>query len=92
MIIRLPVFVMGLTAALLLAPAVFAGKPIEQQSNERAVFVTGSLIPQRVRLKAVGTNTVSPIRIIDRREIDSTGRQTIRGVLVVDPSIRVTGP
>ena len=92
MTIKLHVFVTGLTAALLLAPAVRAGKPIEQQSNERAVFVTGSLIPQRIRLKAVGTNTVSPIRIIDRREIEATGRQTTRGVLVADPSIRVTGP
>jgi hypothetical protein len=35
--------------------------------------------------------TVSPIRIIDRREIDGTGRLTTRGVLVADPSVRAVG-
>ena len=75
----------------LLASAVLAGKPIDQQSNERTVFVTGSLIPQRIKLKPVGTTTVSPIRIIDRREIDATGRHTTRGALLADPSVRVTG-
>lgn len=89
--------VAGLIAAGVLAGTALAGKPHDQVSgnknsdNERAVFVTGSLIPQRIKLKPVGTNTVSPIRIIDRREIDSTGRQTTRGALVVDPSVRVTG-
>lgn len=90
---RLRISVVGtrLIATGLLASAALAGKPIDQQSNERTVFVTGSLIPQRIKLKAVGTATVSPIRIIDRREIDATGRQTTRGALVADPSVRVTG-
>jgi hypothetical protein len=81
----------GLIATGLLASAVLAGKPIDQQPNERTVFVTGSLIPQRIKLKPVGTTTVSPIRIIDRREIDATGRQTTRGALIADPSVRTTG-
>ena len=81
----------SLIAAGLLAPAAFAGKPIDQRSNERTVFLTGSLIPQRIKLSPVGTTTVSPIRIIDRREIDSTGRQTVRGVLIADPSVRLIG-
>jgi len=63
----------------------------KKHANERAVFVTGSLIPQRVKLKRIGTTTVSPIRIIDRREVDQTGRQTTRGVLIADPSVRVIG-
>lgn len=75
----------------LAASSAFGNKPVDQQANERVVFVTGSLIPQRIKLKAVGTATVSPIRIIDRHEIDSTGRQTTRGAFVVDPSARVTG-
>jgi hypothetical protein len=66
-------------------------KPVDQQADERTVFVTGSLIPQRIKLKRIGTTTVSPIRIIDRREIDATGRQTTRGALIADPSVRVTG-
>lgn len=74
------------------ASAAFAGKPAAQkESNERTVFVTGSLIPQRVKLKRIGTLTVSPVRIIDRQEIDATGRQTIRGALNADPSVRIIG-
>jgi hypothetical protein len=67
------------------------GKPVDQPANERTVFVTGSLIPQRIKLKRIGTTTTSPLRIIDRQEIDATGRQTTRGALVADPSLRVTG-
>jgi hypothetical protein len=80
----------SLIAAGMLAGTAVAGKPIEQ-GNEKAVFVTGSLIPQRIKLKRVGTTTVSPVRIIDRREIDATGRRTTRGVLVADPSVRTVG-
>jgi hypothetical protein len=65
-----------------------ASKP-EQKVEERAVFVTGSLIPQRVKLQPIGTKTVSPIRIIDRHEIDWTGRQTTPGALINDPSVRI---
>ena len=61
----------------------------EQKVEERTVFVTGSLIPQRVKLLPIGTKTVSPIRIIDRHEIDRIGRQTTPGVFVNDPSVRI---
>ena len=77
--------------------AALAGKPVEQASeqnkevNERTVFVTGSLIPQRIKRKPIGTTTVSPVRVIDRREIDATGRRTTRGALIADPSVRVIG-
>jgi hypothetical protein len=63
----------------------------EQKVEERTVFVTGSLIPQRVKLQPIGTKTVSPIRIIDRHEIDWTGRQTTTGALINDPSVRIIG-
>jgi hypothetical protein len=71
----------------LIVSSALGNKPVDPQASERTVFVTGSLIPQRVKLKAIGTTTVSPVRIIDRREIDSTGRRTTRGVLIADPSI-----
>jgi hypothetical protein len=80
-----------------IAAGLLAGNPIDQgsndkkKSNERTVFVTGSLIPQRVKLKPIGTTTVSPVRIIDRHEIDATGRRTARGVLIADPSISAAG-
>jgi hypothetical protein len=61
----------------------------EQKVEEQTVFVTGSLIPQRVKLQPIGTKTVSPIRIIDRHEIDWTGRQTTPGALINDPSVRI---
>jgi len=86
-----------LITAGLFAGTAFAGKPVDQvsehekQVNERTVFVAGSLIPQRVKLKPIGTTTVSPVRIIDRHEIDATGRRTTRGVLIADPSVRGIG-
>jgi hypothetical protein len=61
----------------------------KQNVEEQTVFVTGSLIPQRVQLRPIGTTTVSPVRIIDRREIDQTGRRTTAGALINDPSLRV---
>jgi hypothetical protein len=60
-----------------------------EKVEERTLFVTGSLIPQRVKLQPIGTKTVSPVRIIDRREIDQTGRRTTAGALINDPSLRV---
>jgi hypothetical protein len=74
-----------------------AGQPLDRGSenkkhvNGEAIFVTGSLIPQRVKLKRIGTTTVSPVRIIDGQEMSQTGRQTTRGVLIADPSVRVVG-
>jgi hypothetical protein len=79
------------------AGAVLADPPInrtevhDEKAKEVAVFVTGSLIPQRVKVRQVGTATVSPVRIIDRREIDETGRHTTTGVVINDPSVRVIG-
>ena len=81
----------------MLAGTVLADPPVKQTSErnqkieERAIFVTGSLIPQRVQLRPIGTTTVSPVRIIDRREIDETGRQTTPGALINEPSLRVIG-
>jgi hypothetical protein len=77
-----------LATGLIVSPT-FGDKPGDQSTNERAVFVTGSLIPQRIKLKRIGTATTSPVRIIDRQEIDATGRQTTRGALVADPSVRI---
>ena len=84
-----------LVVASVLAGTLLADPPIKQTSKrkqkveERAIFITGSLIPQRVKLRPIGTTTVSPIRIIDRREIDQTGRRTTPGAFVNEPSLRV---
>jgi hypothetical protein len=87
MVLAISVAVIGTFAG-----TAFAGKPAAQkESNERTVFVTGSLIPQRIKLKRIGTTTISPVRIIDRQEIDANGRRTTRGALSADPSVRIIG-
>ena len=81
----------------MLAVTVLADPTVNQTSRrgqkveERTIFVTGSLIPQRVKLQPIGTKTVSPVRIIDRHEIDGTGRLTTAGALINEPSLRVIG-
>jgi hypothetical protein len=88
---------MTLVAASIFAGTVLADPSVNQTSErkqkieEQTIFITGSLIPQRVKLRPIGTTTVSPIRIIDRREIDQTGRLTTPGVLINEPSLRVIG-
>jgi hypothetical protein len=88
------------SAAIFIVVSTFAGTALadpapnqapkhKQEVQEQTVFVTGSLIPQRVKLQPIGTTTVSPVRIIDRHEIDWTGRFTTPGAFVNDPSVRV---
>jgi len=83
-------FLLSVTCTLADTPARQTSKQKEKVS-EQLVFVTGSLIPQRIQVRRVGTTTVSPIRVIDRREIDQTGRQTTPGAFINDPSVRVIG-
>jgi len=84
--------VVGLFAGTVLAdPTVSQGSKGNQKVEERAVFITGSLIPQRVQVRPIGTTTVSPVRVIDRHEIDWTGRPTTPGAFVNDPSVRIIG-
>ena len=79
----------GTVAADSLADAVQGKKKDGKQ--EKLVFVTGSRIPQRVQVKAIGTNTVSPIRVYPRAEIDRTGRFTTPGIVALDPSVQGIG-
>src|ERR1700745_3975764 len=60
-----------------------------QQPKEVTVFVTGSMIPKRIKIEPATTTTTSPIRFIDQLEIDSTGRFTTAGAFVNDPSVRI---
>ena len=55
------------------------------------VKITGSLIPQKVQVKSIGTATTSNLRVIGRNEIDKTGRYTTAGAVAQDPSVRVSG-
>jgi hypothetical protein len=86
----------GLTA-LIATSASLADTPVKgsqegkEKVTEQTVFVTGSLIPQRIKVHHVGTKTVSPISVVDRAAIDATGRQTPAGFLVNEPSVRIIG-
>ena len=82
--------------AILFAGGVYADRPVshdppQSETKEVLLFVTGSHIPQHVKLSQVGTTTLSPLRIIDRREIDQTGRHTTLGALANEPAVRVIG-
>lgn len=79
---------MGIMTAEPLATAVTGKK---NGKREKLVFVTGSHIPQRIDVKAIGTNTTSPVRVYTRAEIDRTGRFTTEGILAQDPSVTIIG-
>ena len=84
-----------MTGALLLVLAAVAtvavAAPNDQPGDRYAyVFVTGSMIPQQVKVKRIGTKTVSPLSAYDRHEIDRTGRFTTEGALeALEPSAQV---
>ena len=76
----------------------FGDSPSERVRDKRKVkppqkyvMVTGSHIPQAVKVKSIGTATTSPLRVIERKEIDKSGRFTTKDVLADDPSIRTFG-
>ena len=80
-----------LLAGTLLADSAVDRTVKPRQQEEVTVFVTGSLIPKRVKLQRTGTRTTSPIRVIDRNEIDQTAHPTTAGAMINDPSVRVIG-
>jgi hypothetical protein len=90
-VIAAGVSVLIATSASLADTPVKGSQERNEKLTEKTVFVTGSLIPQRIKVQRVGTKTVSPIRMIDRAEIDATGRGTTAGAFVNDPSIRIIG-
>ena len=72
-------------------PKVKQGSKHNEKVEEQAVFITGSLIPQRVKVLPIGTLTVSPVRIIDRHEIDWIARPTTPAAFINEPSVRIIG-
>lgn len=73
-------------------PAERASRENDGRPKAKFVQVTGSLIPQRVKVKSIGTATQSNVRVIDRKEIDATGRYTARDILArTDPSVQIIG-
>ena len=82
-------------AAALLILAVAAtesfANPQRDQTGDRYVYVwvTGSRIPQKVKISPIGTATFSALSVWDRRQINQTGRGTVEQVLRQDPSISI---
>lgn len=76
---------------LLAEPTARNAPPASSKDRETLVFITGSLIPQRVPRRSVGTATFSPVRIIDRHEIDGTGRLTTAGAFINEPAVSIAG-
>ncbi len=77
--------------SLLADPPASSATPAASEDRETLVFITGSLIPQRVPRRAIGTTTFSPVRIIDRHEIDGTGRFSTAGAFVNEPAVSIRG-
>ncbi len=91
---------LALFGAILLAPMAQADprasrnakRALDQNEEERYVMVTGSNIPQKIKVKSIGTTTPYNLRIYSQRELLSTGRQSVGGALsALDPSISISG-
>ena len=89
-------------AVLLLLSAVaisaFAGPQnnqvqVTQNRGERYayVWVTGSRIPQKVKISPIGTPTQSPLSEYDRRQINWTRGGTVKQALGNEPSLSFRG-
>jgi len=66
---------------------------VRAQRGERYayVWVTGSRIPQKVKISPIGTLTQSPLSEYDRRQINWTRGGTVRQALGNEPSLSFTG-
>src|SRR5205809_7028911 len=53
-----------------------------------SVRITGSRIPQNVKISPIGTPTFNAMSVWDRRKTNQTGRQTTDGLLGQVPSVR----
>ena len=65
--------------------------PIKGQPGYAYVWVTGSRIPQKVKISPVGTLTQSPLSEYDRRQINQTRGGTVRQALGNEPSVSFRG-
>ena len=65
--------------------------PVKGQPGYAYVWVTGSRIPQKIKISPIGTPSFNALSVWDRRQINQTGRSTAADVLRQDPSLRVIG-
>ena len=65
--------------------------PIKGEPGYAYVWVTGSRIPQKVKISPIGTLTQSPLPEHDRRQINWTRAGTAQQALSNEPSISFRG-
>jgi hypothetical protein len=65
--------------------------PIKGQPGYAYVWVTGSRIPQKVKISPIGTLTQSPLSEYDRRQLNWTRGGTVRESLQNEPSLSFRG-
>lgn len=92
--------VIGIIAGVLPSLTVFAGSNLEQiyvkpevASEEKLVYVTGSHLPQRVRVWETGADTAWPVRIVRQHEIsiNATGERGAADIFKTVPSAQISG-
>ena len=82
---------------LVVATSAFAGtQTVEQAPPQKGelyayVWVTGSGIPQKVKISPIGTLTQSSLSEYDRRQINWTRGGTVRQALGNEPSLSFRG-
>jgi hypothetical protein len=81
-----------------MATSVFAGPQnnqvqVTQNRGEHYayVWVTGSRIPQKVKISPIGTLTESPLSEHDRRQVNWTRGGTVQEALSNEPSLNFRG-
>ena len=81
-----------------MATSVFAGPQnnqvqVTQNRGEHYayVWVTGSRIPQKVKISPIGTLTQSPLSEHDRRQVNWTRGGTVQEALSNEPSLNFRG-
>lgn len=79
-----------------LASTALAGtQRVEQAPPQGAryayVWVTGSRIPQKVKISPIGTLTQSPLSEYDRRQVNWTRGGTVKQALSNEPSLSFRG-
>ena len=90
-VVALSILSVVATAALAGTQKVEKVVPIKGQPGYAYVWVTGSRIPQKVKISPVGTLTQSPLSEYDRRQINQTRGGTVRQALGNEPAVSFSG-
>ncbi len=71
-VIVLPALVFFLAVACTTSQPLARKSTLMQDNTERVAVVTGSNLPQKVRVKSIGTDTAQNVRIVTQEELIKT--------------------